>query len=47
MSHGWPGSIVEFHKIIRPLVDPLNHGGQKEDAFHVVCPTLPGYGFSR
>ena len=46
MSHGWPGSIVEFHKIIRPLVDPLNHGGKKEDAFHVVCPTLPGYGFS-
>ena len=46
MSHGWPGSIVEFHKIIRPLVDPLNYGGKKEDAFHVVCPTLPGYGFS-
>ena len=46
MSHGWPGSIIEFHKIIRPLVDPLNYGGKKEDAFHVVCPTLPGYGFS-
>ena len=46
MSHGWPGSIVEFHKIIRPLVDPLNYGGEKEDAFHVVCPSLPGYGFS-
>ena len=46
MSHGWPGSIVEFHKIIRPLVDPINHGGKEEDAFHVVCPSLPGYGFS-
>jgi pimeloyl-ACP methyl ester carboxylesterase len=46
MTHGWPGSIVEFHKVIEPLVDPVSHGGQAEDAFHVVCPSLPGYGFS-
>jgi pimeloyl-ACP methyl ester carboxylesterase len=46
MTHGWPGSIVEFHKIIEPLVNPTAHGGRAEDAFHLVCPTLPGYGFS-
>ncbi len=46
ISHGWPGSIVEFHKIINPLIDPVSHGGKAEDAFHLVCPTLPGYGFS-
>lgn len=46
MSHGWPGSIVEFHKVIGPLSDPVAHGGKAEDAFHVVCPSLPGYGFS-
>ncbi len=46
MTHGWPGSIVEFHKVIEPLVDPVAHGGKAEDAFHVVCPALPGYGFS-
>lgn len=46
MSHGWPGSIVEFHKVIAPLTDPVAHGGKAEDAFHVVCPSLPGYGFS-
>jgi len=46
MSHGWPGSIVEFHKVINSLVDPLSYGGKAEDAFHLVCPTLPGYGFS-
>jgi pimeloyl-ACP methyl ester carboxylesterase len=46
MTHGWPGSIVEFQKVIAPLVDPVGHGGRAEDAFHVVCPTLPGYGFS-
>jgi len=38
--------VVEFHKVIGPLVDPVAHGGRAEDAFHVVCPTLPGYGFS-
>lgn len=46
MTHGWPGSIVEFHKVIEPLVDPTASGGDAADAFHVVCPSLPGYGFS-
>lgn len=46
MTHGWPGSIVEFQKVIGPLTDPVAHGGNAEDAFHLVCPTLPGYGFS-
>lgn len=46
MTHGWPGSIVEFHKVISPLAEPTEHGGTADDAFHVVCPTLPGYGFS-
>jgi epoxide hydrolase len=44
--HGWPGSFTEFHKIIGPLTDPVAHGGKAEDAFHVVCPSLPGFGFS-
>jgi pimeloyl-ACP methyl ester carboxylesterase len=44
--HGWPGSFVEFYKIIGPLTDPVAHGGKAEDAFHVVCPSLPGFGFS-
>ena len=46
ITHGWPGSIVEFHKVIGPLTDPTAHGGDAADAFHVVCPSLPGYGFS-
>ena len=46
MTHGWPGSIVEFHKVIEPLTDPVQHGGSAADAFHLVCPSLPGYGFS-
>lgn len=46
ISHGWPGTIVEFMKIIDPLIDPESHGGNAEDAFHVICPSLPGYGFS-
>jgi pimeloyl-ACP methyl ester carboxylesterase len=46
MTHGWPGSILEFVKVIGPLTDPLAHGGQACDAFHVVVPSLPGYGFS-
>ena len=46
ISHGWPGSIVEFHKIIDALANPTEHGGKAEDAFHVVAPCLPGYGFS-
>ncbi len=46
MTHGWPGSIVEFLKVIPPLTDPVSHGGKASDAFHLVCPSLPGYGFS-
>jgi microsomal epoxide hydrolase len=46
ITHGWPGSIMEFHKIIGPLTDPVAHGGDAADAFHVVCPSMPGYGFS-
>ena len=46
MTHGWPGSIVEFLKVIGPLTRPDEHGGDAGDAFHVVCPALPGYGFS-
>ncbi len=46
ISHGWPGSLVEFHKVIDALADPVSHGGKAEDAFHVVVPSLPGYGFS-
>jgi pimeloyl-ACP methyl ester carboxylesterase len=46
ITHGWPGSVVEFHKVIEPLVDPVAHGGSAADAFHVVCPSLPGFGFS-
>ncbi len=44
--HGWPGSISEFTKIIEPLTDPLAHGGDSADAFHVIAPSLPGFGFS-
>jgi pimeloyl-ACP methyl ester carboxylesterase len=46
MTHGWPGSVVEFRKVIGPLTDPVAHGGEAADAFHLVCPSLPGYGFS-
>ncbi len=46
MTHGWPGSIVEFHKVIAPLTDPTAHGGTADDAFHLVLPTMVGYGFS-
>ncbi len=46
LSHGWPGSIVEFHKVIEPLTNPTAFGGDASDAFHVVAPSLPGYGFS-
>src|SRR5688500_4577132 len=46
VTHGWPGSIVEQLKIIGPLTDPTSHGGRAEDAFHVVIPSMPGYGFS-
>ena len=44
--HGWPGSISEFSKIIDPLVDPVAYGGSASDAFHVITPSLPGFGFS-
>lgn len=46
ITHGWPGSVIEFLKVIGPLTDPVAHGGRAEDAFHVVCPSMPGYGFS-
>jgi pimeloyl-ACP methyl ester carboxylesterase len=46
ISHGWPGSIIEQLKIVGPLTDPTAHGGRAEDAFDVVIPSLPGYGFS-
>jgi len=46
LTHGWPGSIAEFIEIIRPLTNPTEHGGHARDAFHVVVPSLPGFGFS-
>jgi pimeloyl-ACP methyl ester carboxylesterase len=46
LVHGWPGSVVEFLDLIGPLSDPEAHGGRAEDAFHVVVPSLPGYGYS-
>ena len=46
LTHGWPGSIIEFLKVIGPLTDPAAHGGDPADAFHLVVPALPGYGFS-
>jgi pimeloyl-ACP methyl ester carboxylesterase len=46
VTHGWPGSIIELLKVIQPLTDPTAHGGAAEDAFHLVMPSLPGYGFS-
>src|SRR5215467_1471814 len=46
MTHGWPGSIVEFSEIIGPLTDPRAHGGDPAVAFHLVVPAIPGYGFS-
>ena len=46
ITHGWPGTFVEFLDVIGPLTDPAAHGGDPSDAFHVVCPSLPGYGFS-
>ncbi|MEV6905143.1 epoxide hydrolase family protein [Amycolatopsis sp. NPDC051372] len=46
MTHGWPGSVMELLDSIGPLTDPTNHGGLAQDAFHLVVPSLPGYGFS-
>ena len=46
ITHGWPGSIIELLEVIAPLTDPTAHGGKPEDAFHLVLPSIPGYGFS-
>jgi pimeloyl-ACP methyl ester carboxylesterase len=46
VTHGWPGSVVELLEVVGPLIDPTAHGGAAEDAFHLVLPSLPGYGFS-
>src|SRR5262245_36522674 len=46
LTHGWPGSVFEFLKVVGPLTDPAAHGGSAEDAFDVVIPAIPGYGFS-
>ncbi|MBT0769903.1 alpha/beta fold hydrolase [Kineosporia sp. J2-2] len=46
LTHGWPGSVLEFEKLIGPLTDPVAHGGSADDAFHVVVPSLPGFGFT-
>ncbi|WP_312520319.1 epoxide hydrolase [Massilia sp.] len=46
MTHGWPGSVLEFRDVIGPLTDPVAHGGQAQDAFHLVIPSLPGFAFS-
>jgi pimeloyl-ACP methyl ester carboxylesterase len=46
MTHGWPGSVIELLEVVGPLMDPTGHGGRAEDAFHLVLPSLPGYGFS-
>ena len=46
LAHGWPGSVVEFLKVLGPLTDPRSHGGDPADAFHVVVPSMPGFGFS-
>src|SRR5712671_1158547 len=46
LTHGWPGSIIEFLEVIGPLTDPTVHGGKADEAFHVVIPSLPGFGFS-
>ncbi len=46
ITHGWPGSFLEFEKVVGPLSDPASHGGDPSDAFHVVCPSLPGFGLS-
>ena len=46
MTHGWPGSIIELLETVGPLTDPTAHGGTAADAFHLVLPSIPGYGFS-
>jgi pimeloyl-ACP methyl ester carboxylesterase len=46
MTHGWPGSVIELLEVVAPLTDPTAHGGRAEDAFHLVLPSIPGYGLS-
>ena len=46
ITHGWPGSVIELLKVVEPLTDPTGHGGSAADAFHVVIPSMPGYGYS-
>ena len=46
ITHGWPGSVIELLEVVGPLTDPTAHGGTAEDAFDLVMPSLPGYGFS-
>ena len=46
LTHGWPSTSLEFEKVIGPLTDPRRYGGRAEDAFHVIAPSLPGFGFS-
>src|SRR5215216_3085826 len=46
MTHGWPGSVIELLEVVGPLTDPTAHGGDAEEAFDLVLPSLPGYGFS-
>src|SRR5260370_24599724 len=46
LTHGWPGSVIEFLKVIPALTDPSRQGGESQDAFHVICPALPGHSFS-
>src|SRR5436190_13301177 len=46
ITHGWPGSVIEMLNVVGPLTDPTAHGGSAEDAFHLVVPSIPGYGFS-
>jgi epoxide hydrolase len=46
LTHGWPGSIVEFMQVIGPFTDPVTHGGSAADAFHLVIPSVPGFGYS-
>ena len=46
ITHGWPGSVTELLGVIDPLTNPTAHGGRAEDAFHLIVPSLPGYGFS-
>src|SRR3546814_18857611 len=46
ITHGWPGSVIEFHKVIAPLTNPAAYGSNPREAFHVIAPSIPGYGFA-